>query len=386
MISLLLLLVFLLGGTWLMLLQGDIIRRHYRLNKQRQQQHLANTPRTFKVVARQDMSAQHFSVRLQAIDKRPLEKFQAGQYLTLLTKTQAGQEQVSRRCYSLARWQNTPDVYELGIQREQRGEVSNWLHQHLQLDATIQALPPKGHFVFDLKNTEHAVLIAGGIGITPLRAMIHQFVAQQYSGRSKVKSLHLFYTAKSVTNMCYLDEFSALAFTCPNFYFFPLVSQTSHTPNPPNPQGRLSAPKIIQHIKQGGHDFATQSDCQYYLCGPNAMMDDITADLIQQGVTRDGIHFERFGAGAVTISDAQYSVKVGTKHELVFHQQPNLLVALEHQGINIQSECRSGECGQCKITLHSGEINQQIEPEAPLAAGEYLACCCVPASDLHIAV
>ncbi len=381
-----LLLVCVLGFTWIIFFQLDIIRRQFSLSKQQYQLRLANMPREMKVIARKDMSEQHFSVCLKAVDKRPLNKFQAGQYLTLLAKTGLNQERVVQRCYSLASWQDTPDTYELGIQRETHGEMSNWLHENLWPGNIIQTKAPKGRFVLDVNNTQHGVLVAGGIGITPLRAMMKQFIAYKKKGIGTLKSLHLFYSAKSEENMCYLDEFLDLAEQCADFYFYPVFSQTLMNPslNTPMKIGRLSASYVIQSLQKNNHTYLMASGCQYYMCGPDLMMDQMTSGLIQQGVDKECIHFERFGGAIDSADDNEYSVKIGSRENIVFHKQANLLTAFEQQGVNIESECRSGECGLCKITLLSGDITQRIKPEKPLGAGQYLACCSVPSSDLQI--
>ncbi len=57
---------------------------------------------------------------------------------------------------------------------------------------------------------------------------------------------------------------------------------------------------------------------------------------------------------------------------------------MESQGIAVESECRSGECGQCKVNLLAGSVKPLIEVDIELKAGEILPCCCVPGSDFLI--
>ncbi len=384
MTKILLLLIFALAGTGIVLLQLDIIRKKYQQKKQRKKQVEKARGIPLRVIARTDMSHQHFSVCLQAVNHQPLQDFQPGQYITLLTNTQLDSDKQQKRCYSLASWQDKTEFYELGIQREENGQVSLWLHENLQPGSIINALPPKGDFFMSQQSAPHIVLIAGGIGITPLRAMVHKFVAQKPGNLSPVKTLHLFYSAKSIDQMCYLDELIKLADMHYNFYFYPTLSKTEK--NWQGETGRLSSAQLIQQTQRDVEPFPDKSNIHYYMCGPQSMMDNMTQDLTDLGVSRHHIHFERFGLNLAATGDEEFSIKLGSDKNITFKKQPSLLQALEQHNIDIPSECRSGECGQCKIKLQHGKIKQLIKPDIALASTEFLACCCIPESDLLIEI
>ena len=388
-IVVLLLIIFALGGIAILLSQLNILWPSFFGIKRNCQ-----PPLVLKVVERHEMSATHFSVRLQTISTGPLTNFLPGQYLTLITPHYLLEEPVEspvskdslKRCYSLSAWGRETNFYELGIQRQDGGKASTWLHKNLQLGTLINALPPKGNFIFNAEKAQHTILIAGGIGITPLRAMIHQFIEHQFimtHGDSSFtnKTMHLFYGARSVEDMCYADEFIQLAHECPSFMFYPFLSQAiSNTTQGPHPFtfSRLSAEKIAQKLD------LPLGEYNYYLCGPNAMMDDFKSKLVQRGVAPDNIHFERFGIDTSSANNKEFLVKLGGNKSFVFNEQRTLLDAMDEQLITVESECRTGECGQCKVNLLSGSIKPLIEVEFELKAGEILPCCCVPESDLLI--
>ncbi len=409
----LLLIIFALGGIAIVLFQINIIWRNTfpgKANRQQRKPQLTEQPEieplTLKVVERHDMSAKHFSVRLQAINGVALTDFVPGQYLSLMVPNSLEKEAVEdveskellKRCYSLASWQPETDFYELAIQPETKGKVSSWLHDNLHIGCVINALPPKGNFVINTNEVQHTVLIAGGIGITPLRAMVHQFIEQQsrisqlIEKRAEASSSHitmsLFYSAKTVEDMCYLDEFIQLANECLNFMFYPFLSKGIETFQHPikdtiqfTPQftmGRLNAEQLKQKL-----DYSL-SDFHYYMCGPNTMMDELKYGLTQQGVAPESIHFERFSIEASVSDGQEYSVTLGGRESFMFNHQRNLLDAIEEQGIDIQSECRSGECGECKVNLLSGKVKPLIGIDIDLKEGEILTCCSVPESDLLI--
>lgn len=388
MIKIILLLVFALGGTWIVLLQADIIKGSYQRKKRHRHLSQKTKPLSLEVIARADMTDQHFSVRLKAVNNTSLKGFQAGQYLTLVAQTQADQNSRHKRRYSLASWQEKSDFYELGIQRESHGQVSNWLHQNLKPGTIIDALPPKGEFVFNPGESEHVVLVAGGIGITPLRAMIHQFVAQKRGNISTVKTMHLFYSAKSIDKMCYWDEFTKLADEHADFHFYPTLSQAEEGWQ--GLSGRINAKQLTQNFnsKLKLNDKDDKNSSVYYMCGPSEMMLNIQLGLIEHGVHSDNIHFERFGLGDTNTDEEgeAFLIDLGADKPVIFQSQGSLLDALEQEGLKMESECRSGECGQCKVTLRSGRVKQLVEPEVGLRDGEILPCCCVPESDICIGV
>ncbi|MEH6447394.1 MAG: 2Fe-2S iron-sulfur cluster-binding protein [Oleispira sp.] len=402
-----LLIIFALGGSAIVFCLLNIFWRSFFSSSRKRQDDesqlstllstsLSEEAIILNVIARHEMSPRHFSVRLQATKGDVLTDYSPGQYLSLMIPNESDTDTTSsvllKRCYSLASWQQDTNFYELGIQREVEGKVSTWLHDNLQVGSVINTLPPKGNFVINTQQTDHAVLIAGGIGITPLRAMVHQFIEQhgdnQFSDHqfTEKKSMSLFYSAKSIAEMCYVDEFIQLADEFSNFTFHPFFTQGLKNIQPSSQSnrqftaGRLSVEALTQ--KRALRLDGIKSD--YYLCGPNAMMDELKADLTQQGIAPEFIHFERFGIEAALPTGQEYSVNFSSNKSIVFNKQRTLLDAMESQGIDIESECRSGECGQCKVNLLAGKVKPLINIELDLKAGEILPCCSIPESDLLI--
>ncbi len=394
-IKILLLLFFVLAGTGIVLLQLDIVRNKYIQKKQSRIKAYQAKGISLRVVDRKELSQQHFSVCLQAVNNIALPRFQPGQYITLLSQiqpqphksnnqysTHTDQVKQQKRCYSLSSWQEKPDFYELCIHREDNGLVSSWLYENLHPGLIINALPPKGSFFINSQPTSHIVLIAGGIGITPLRAMIHKFVAQKSGGPSLTKTMHLFYAAKSPDRMCYLDELIDLANQHNSFYFYPTLSIPEKTWQ--GSTDRLTVEVILKKIQQDEEHSLDKTNCHYYMCGPEEMMSNMTQGLTQLGIPRKQIHSERFGLNLTATADKEFSIKLGSKKPFSFQKQRSLLQALEQEGVEVESECRSGGCGQCKIKIRQGKVKQLIETDVTLATSEFLACCSIPESDLLI--
>ena len=105
-----------------------------------------------------------------------LPAFQAGAHLEVPVRLDSGE--IESRHYSISSDPNDLSRYEIAVLREDEGRGgSRALHQQYQLGMQLRSSSPKGHFTLH-EDQRPAVLIAGGIGITPLKAMVHQLQAR----------------------------------------------------------------------------------------------------------------------------------------------------------------------------------------------------------------
>lgn len=127
--------------------------------------------RSFRVEARQieDAAQSVCSYYLRPEDGLPLPAYLPGQFLTFKLTLASGDEIV--RCYSLSDAPST-DRYRVSIKRVPGGRSSNHFHDYVQPGSLLQVRAPAGHFHID-RSLAPVVLIAGGIGITPLLAMLN---------------------------------------------------------------------------------------------------------------------------------------------------------------------------------------------------------------------
>jgi predicted ferric reductase len=134
---------------------------------------------------------------------------------------------------------------------------------------------PLGRFVETKAKREKLLMIAGGIGVTPIRALIGELVA-------KKKDMVLLYAARSVEDIAFRGEFDALQSTC-NFPIHYILG----APTPGYESGFIDREKIVRLVP----DFY---DRDVFLCGPPPMMDATVKNLEGLGLERDHIHFEKF--------------------------------------------------------------------------------------------
>jgi ferredoxin-NADP reductase len=298
---------------------------------------------------------------------RPLPGYRAGMYLSLRAPLPEG---VVTRRYSLAAWQVRPWRYELAIKREPGGQVSNWAGTTLRPGRFVEVLAPDGHFVWPQAQTGAIALVAGGIGITPMRAMLQAWIAEGMQ-----LPLTLVWSVRQRADlMSYQAEFEALARRLPRLHYIPVLTGSDEQWT--GARGRVGADHLLDWIGLG---VTLQG---VWMCASSAMMSGLRTGLLARGLDSDRIHFEAFGAAA-NGDNQRYAVKIADR-TLSFCGEPSLLAMLQAAGEPVDSDCRNGSCGACRVKLVAGELRQVITPEWPLNRGEHLACCCVPASDIEL--
>jgi len=142
--------------------------------------------RKFRIIKKVQETQSISSFYLAPNDKKPLPEFLPGQYLTFQLKI-PGQAKPVNRCYSLSDSPDQRDRYRVTIKRigppkenpeAQPGLASNFFHDSLGENSIVDVKTPAGHFYLDMEKNTPVVLIAGGVGITPLLSMLNALAAQ----------------------------------------------------------------------------------------------------------------------------------------------------------------------------------------------------------------
>ncbi|NMG46077.1 2Fe-2S iron-sulfur cluster binding domain-containing protein [Aromatoleum toluvorans] len=351
--------------------------------------------RPFRVVRKEieDEAGSVCSFYLEPEDKRPLPPFLPGQFLTFRLEVPApagGTEEIVR-CYSLS---DAPraDLYRVSIKRVPAppgsalpaGRSSNHFHDHVSLGSRLMVRAPSGHFHID-RSDAPVVLIAGGIGITPMLSMANWCVAEQ-PGRE----LWLFYGVRDARETVMLPHLCALAEQHPNIHLRVCVSNPGTEPESGSTyvrRGRVDVGLLRMELPLKPYHF--------YICGPTPMMESLVPALEDWGVPDSHIHFEAFGPASIKrrAQSAPASVvpegsAAGTGLAVTFGKSGktlawnagggSLLELAEAGGVNIPSGCRAGSCGTCQTKIESGEVSYRQEPDFDPEPGTCLLCVCVP--------
>lgn len=164
------------------------------------------------------------------------------------------------------------------------GVVSSWLFSVAPGD-DITLSGPFGEFHVQPTDRD-MVFVGGGVGMAPLRAMIHQELA-----RGGTRRIHYFYGARSASDLFYAQEFGELAAQHDRFRWTAALSD-------PAPGDRWTGATGFIHETLGAEmrRHPVPEECEYYLCGPPVMISAVLATLNQIGVEPDMIFYDDFGA------------------------------------------------------------------------------------------
>jgi len=271
-------------------LAGIFIDREDDLYQQQLIKHGWNGFKAFTLIRRHSESSNITSFYLRPTDNKSLKAYLPGQFITL--KIQLADGSQAMRNYSLS---SAPreDHYRISVKKHAGelpdhpgGVVSNRLHDNVQVGDQLLLAPPIGNFILRMPEAVNMplVFIAGGVGITPLLAMLHWGLAHEPD-----RSFTLIQLAKNNDVLPFYEELSVLSRTYPNFQWHIRLSQSS------------GSQSLYLHDSEGYIDKALldllvpESEANYYLCGPAAMMRTTMAILKERGVDSSSIAAEFFG-------------------------------------------------------------------------------------------
>jgi hypothetical protein len=329
---------------------------------------------------------------------QPLPPFLPGQFLTfrLDVPTATGEREQIVRCYSLSDAPR-PDCYRITIKRvpppagsdAPPGRSSNYFHEHISVGSLLQVRAPSGHFHIDLGDSP-VVLIAGGIGFTPMLSMLNWCLTHQ-PGRE----VWLFYGVRNSRELAMSAHLENLAKAHANFHLWVCMS---------NPMPDDVAGSDYRHA--GRIDISllraqlSLKPYHFYLCGPARMLETLVPALEEWGVPDERIHFEAFGpasvkrrsvkAAASIIQSEKSSADIQVNFTLSGKQlswQPSansLLEFAEAHGVPVNSGCRAGSCGSCQTKLRAGEVSYRQPPDYDPEPGACLPCVCTPKTSITL--
>lgn len=304
------------------------------------------------VVAEQQMlTADTCRLVLRAADAGPLPPFQAGAHLRFhlpLPDAREGTE----RAYSLVNGAsaNPPPFYEIAVKADPAGKGGSRYMHALSVGDRLQACLPKEDF--SLHPQPHcAILIAGGIGITPILSMARRLAAD---GRS----FHLHYATREPDGMAYRDETEAFGAGAATLYF------DQGDPARGMPLGEvLGSPAPDRHA---------------YVCGPRKLIDATIAAARALRWPDANVHFELFGTAPQAGDRAARVVLQRSGIALDVPASKSILDAMLDAGLDPIFDCKRGECGVCALRVVHGDVDHRDYALSDSQRGqEGLMCVCV---------
>jgi vanillate O-demethylase ferredoxin subunit len=275
-------------------------------------------------------------LRLARPDGAPLPGYTAGAHIRVKVMLPDGQD--DWRHYSLINTAtapgatDTPSDYLIAVRREDEGRGgSRFMHERLNEGDSLTVEVPKNDFPLH-EGGARAVLVAGGIGVTPLVSM----AARRKANGAPVR---MHYAGRSRELMAFLPELSDL-----------LGGDLQV-----HADAEAGAPLDIAALL----DACTAQD-QLYVCGPKVMLDAVLAATQARGWTHERVHFELFTTPAVEAGDHPFEVVLAVSGQsFTVPADQTILDCLIEHGCDPMFDCKRGECGVCATPVMEGEIDHR---------------------------
>ncbi|MBT8078655.1 MAG: 2Fe-2S iron-sulfur cluster binding domain-containing protein [Gammaproteobacteria bacterium] len=294
-----------------------------------------------------------------------------------------------RRTYSICS-SVSDDVLRLGIRVQNGGVFSNYVADRIDVGDVLEIMPPFGHFntQLDPANDKTYVACVAGSGITPILSIVKTTLEAEPKSRFVI-----FYGNRKRASTMFLEELWALKNTYRDRLALHFI-MSQETTDIDLYSGRVDGAKMSELHNAFLRDVRAD---EFFLCGPNPMIDDVTSSLQELGYSKERIHSERFRAGmkgekaapikaaAIPKDGAEITVIVDGNRQS-FHMRADdssILDAALENGIELPYSCKGGVCSTCRTKLKSGDVdmalNYALEPWE-LERGFILTCQSSPKS------
>ena len=330
------------------------------------------------------------SLVLESTDGHPLTAALPGQFVVLRLKP-APDAPALMRSYSLSS-QPSAERYRVSVKREAHGAAGTYIDEKLQVGDVLEVSAARGNFVLWAGDAP-VVLLSAGIGATPVLAMLHNLAAEV-----SAREVWWLYGARDRREHPFAEETRTLVKALAHGHSHIRYSSPGPEDQPDldfDARGRLD----IRALQELG----VPRNADFYVCGPSAFMNDLTAGLAAWGVAPSRIHTEIFGAGPsqtpgiaaspqqpphlpagprgtgplVSFSRSGLDVRWGPAFQ-------TLLELAEACDISVRWSCRTGVCHSCETGLVAGKVSYHPDPIDPPADGNVLICCSRPQGDMAL--
>lgn len=314
--------------------------------------------------------------------------FRQGQHLTLKALLN-GED--TRRSYSLC---SSPldNEWKVAVKQIPGGLFSTYINEQVKIGDSIEVMAPSGRFGVDCtpNQAKNYLFFAAGSGITPVFSMVKTHLAQEPQATCK-----LFYVNKTAKSIIFKEELEQLRnqyFGRFEIYYF----LTKERRDIELFNGRFDDEKMEVLTKT----FIDIPDTnEVFLCGPESMVNYVSEYLVNQGLSKDLVHFELFVTG-LSEEDKERAERLAQQKvegvevvivdggkEFLFtmtDEYDNILDAALSAGADLPFACKGGVCSTCKCRVEDGNVEMKINyalEEKEVAQNLVLSCQAVPTSD-----
>ena len=300
--------------------------------------------------------------------------FHSGQYLTL-KKTINGKE--VRRAYSIC--SSPSDSYlKVAVKAVENGTFSTYATSELKEGDFIEISEPEGKFILEPKPNKNYIAFAAGSGITPILSMVKDVLKNELSS-----TFTLIYGNKTVEDTIFKNELDTLKEVSSDRFNLHYICSREQLED--SLFGRIDKAHTNFYI----NNYKNTSFDAAYLCGPEAMINEVSATLTERGFTNENIHFELFTASID--EDAVSEIKKGStevtvllddeKTTFTMQQTDDILAASLRNNIDAPYSCQGGVCSSCMCKITEGKavmVKNSILTDSEIEEGLVLACQAYP--------
>jgi len=333
------------------------LKEHNPEIKQSRQTVLGNGELSVVISGVRQLAPDILAYELRGIADEVLPKITAGSHIQVPVELSNGE--LAWRSYSISSNPSRTDCYEVAVKREEHGHGGSVaIHQQYHLGLTLHCKMPQSFFSLE-NNEQHTILIAGGIGITPIKSMALKLMKEN-------KSFELHYAGRSEKSMAYTDRLKRQLEDKLQLY--------------PSQAGiKLSIKKLINHLSE-----QKKKSAHFYFCGPASMLNDLKATARELGIAKDRIHYEQFTAELD--KSAKKCELTLTKSALTVEVERNqtLLDAVLAADVQVPFSCKTGQCKSCVVQVNpSANIHHMDNclTDQERASGKICLCVSRPNND-----
>lgn len=369
------------------MLAGQVDQVRSRHFKERSQQEGWNGIRKFYVSRKEKECDDCHSIYFTPCDGKSLPGFYPGQYLTFSLQI-PGDDKPLVRCYSLSDSPGKP-YYRCTIKKVPPrnedlppGRSSTYFNEVVQVGDIVDVKTPRGKFYLDTNKPGPVVLLAGGVGITPVLSMLNTVL-----DLSQDREVHFFLAVRHGQQHMFREHLEPFRQPGRNIRVYVVYS----SPGPDDVQGRdydFKGRVNIDLLNQ----VLPSNNFDYFMCGPIPFMDSLEKGLQEWGVPEERIHLEAFGGPPkkvkkpVAVGDGNGAPAPGPPVQFASSGKSIgwdagyecLLDLAEANGISVESGCRAGNCGTCALAVKSGTVTYPEPPDMEPDIGMCLPCVCIP--------
>jgi vanillate O-demethylase ferredoxin subunit len=291
------------------------------------------------------------AIELRALEGETLPAFTAGAHIDLVTPSG------HIRQYSLCGAPHEKERYQICVllADDSRGG-SRSMHMDVEVGQMLEIAHPRNLFECTPSDAP-SILVAGGIGITPILSMA---LASEAQGRS----FEIHYASRSRRHAAFLDTLKRFG-------------DKVHLYTPEAAGSRLQLDTLFQRHAESAH---------FYVCGPERLISAALDAAVAACVPLDRVHFERFAAkdGATSVGllpskGADFELFLARSlRTVIVNPTETLIQAIRRAGVHIATSCEQGVCGTCMTTVLEGDVEHRdvyLSDEEKRAGNVIIPCC-----------